>query len=247
MQDGRGSSRRARRTARPSAARRRPARARGRARRAGACRPRARAAASWRSRRGAPSRAAARCGRAGARRGDARELQRELDVAAHRQPREQRGFLEHERRCGWRRTSTVPDVGWSRPATRLSSVLLPQPDAPSRQTNSPGATSRRDAVERDAPRSAPCPNDLARRRRSRRPDAPPDPAGGAGSEVASHCSEWTMPFISRLTAGFAAVLEDLVQQLQVVDALEVADRLEKPSASAFAAPLLQRRRRSGRA
>ena len=45
-------------------------------------------------------------------------------------------------RCGSARTSTAPDVGWSRPATRLSSVLLPQPDAPSRQTNSPGATSR---------------------------------------------------------------------------------------------------------
>ena len=40
--------------------------------------------------------------------------------------------------------STVisPAVGRSRPAIRLSSVLLPQPEAPSRQTNSPGATSR---------------------------------------------------------------------------------------------------------
>ena len=38
-------------------------------------------------------------------------------------------------------TSTEPWVGESRPATMLSSVLLPQPDAPTRQTNSPGATS----------------------------------------------------------------------------------------------------------
>ena len=38
-------------------------------------------------------------------------------------------------------TETVPWVGESRPATMLSSVLLPQPDAPTRQTNSPGATS----------------------------------------------------------------------------------------------------------
>ncbi len=36
--------------------------------------------------------------------------------------------------------STVPALGRSRPATMLSSVLFPQPDAPSRQTNSPGAT-----------------------------------------------------------------------------------------------------------
>ena len=38
------------------------------------------------------------CGtRARARaRGDAGELQRDLDVAAHREPREERGFLEHE-------------------------------------------------------------------------------------------------------------------------------------------------------
>ncbi len=40
------------------------------------------------------------------------------------------------------RTLTVPDVGLSRPATMLSSVLFPHPDAPSKHTNSPGATSR---------------------------------------------------------------------------------------------------------
>ena len=70
----------------------------------------------------------------------------ELDVAARREPREQRGLLEHQRRCG-PRTSTRPDVGRSSPATRLSSVLLPQPDAPSRHTNSPG---RRRASRRRA-------------------------------------------------------------------------------------------------
>src|SRR2546422_2311914 len=31
----------------------------------------------------------------------------------------------------------APSVGWSRPATRLSSVLLPQPECPIRLTNSP--------------------------------------------------------------------------------------------------------------
>ena len=37
---------------------------------------------------------------------------------------------------------TSPAVGCSSPATRESKVDLPQPDAPMRQVNSPGATSR---------------------------------------------------------------------------------------------------------
>ena len=36
---------------------------------------------------------------------------------------------------------TSPEVGCSRPATSASKVDLPQPDAPIRQVNSPGATS----------------------------------------------------------------------------------------------------------
>ena len=39
-------------------------------------------------------------------------------------------------------TATVPAAGESSPASRLRSVLLPQPEAPTRQQNSPGATSR---------------------------------------------------------------------------------------------------------
>ncbi|MDQ1726005.1 MAG: sulfonate transport system ATP-binding protein [Frankiaceae bacterium] len=38
-------------------------------------------------------------------------------------------------------TVTVPEDGFSRPATMLSTVDLPQPDAPSRQTNCPAGTS----------------------------------------------------------------------------------------------------------
>src|ERR1700689_2824550 len=38
-------------------------------------------------------------------------------------------------------TDTCPAVGWSSPATSDSRVLLPQPDAPIRQVNSPGAIS----------------------------------------------------------------------------------------------------------
>ena len=39
-------------------------------------------------------------------------------------------------------TEIVPLAGRSRPAMRLSSVVLPQPDAPTRQRNSPARTSR---------------------------------------------------------------------------------------------------------
>ncbi len=38
--------------------------------------------------------------------------------------------------------TTVPEVGGEKPATALRSVDFPQPDGPSRHTNSPGATSR---------------------------------------------------------------------------------------------------------
>src|SRR5437868_3271317 len=40
------------------------------------------------------------------------------------------------------RTATVPSVGCSKPATMRNSVDFPQPDAPIRQTNCPGATAR---------------------------------------------------------------------------------------------------------
>ncbi len=36
----------------------------------------------------------------------------------------------------------VPEVGSSKPATMRSIVVLPQPDGPRKDTNSPGATSR---------------------------------------------------------------------------------------------------------
>src|ERR1017187_2730989 len=52
-----------------------------------------------------------------------------------------------------------PDVGWSRPATSDSRVLLPQPEAPIRQTNSPGATDR-DTRSRATKVDGPRPNVL---------------------------------------------------------------------------------------
>ena len=126
----------------------------------------------------------------------AAELQRELDVAAHREPREQRRFLEHRARCGWPVRPLAPTSACRDPATRLSSVLLPQPDAPSRHTNSPGATSRlTPSSATTAP--GPCPNTL-RTSWIATADATTDPAGGAGSEVASTARSGRMPFISLL-------------------------------------------------
>ena len=66
------------------------------------------------------------------------QLQREVDVAPHREPREQRRLLEHE--PGAAVNGGVARDGRSRPARMLSNVLLPQPDAPSMHTNSPVPT-----------------------------------------------------------------------------------------------------------
>src|SRR5471032_2013975 len=41
---------------------------------------------------------------------------------------------------GWPATATVPSLGPSRPATIISKVLLPQPDGPNSETNSPDFT-----------------------------------------------------------------------------------------------------------
>ena len=48
-------------------------------------------------------------------------------------------------------TSTSPAVGRSRPASRLSVVDFPLPDAPTRQTNSPGATTRSTSASTTGP------------------------------------------------------------------------------------------------
>ena len=92
----RGSSRRARRTARPSAARRRPGPAHAPARRAGACRPRARAVASWRrsSRCTDSSSCVARCRRSALR--TPPSFSGSSTFVCDRQPGEQRRLLEHQ-------------------------------------------------------------------------------------------------------------------------------------------------------
>ena len=93
--------------------------------------------------------------------GDAPQSQWELHVRRNREPREERRVLEEHGqrrpvRAGVRAgTSTVPAVGRSRPAIRLSRVVLPHPEAPTRQTNSPGATSSETSWRATTPDSGP--------------------------------------------------------------------------------------------
>src|SRR5437660_937382 len=79
-----------------------------------------------------------------------------------------------------------PRVGSSRPATRRSKVVLPEPDGPSRATSSPGAMSRLNASSARV-----SPNLLPRSRReiaaeypSRAPKESVSPAGGEPFAVA---------------------------------------------------------------
>ena len=69
-------------------------------------------------------------------------------------------LLEHHAAIGARlviatsSTLTRAEFGAMKPATTLSSVDFPQPDGPSRQTNSPGATSRLDVLHGHPARGA---------------------------------------------------------------------------------------------
>ena len=78
----------------------------------------------------------------------AHALEPERDVLRDRAPRIEAVGLEHHAAVGagpmtgsWS-ISTVPDVGMSSPAMMFSSVDFPQPEDPTRHTNSRSATSR---------------------------------------------------------------------------------------------------------
>ena len=75
---------------------------------------------------------------------------------------------------------TSPAVGCSSPATRESSVDLPQPEAPMRQVNSPGATSS-DTWSSAWTAEAPRPNTLDTPA-SRTDPLPPDGGCRAGDQ-----------------------------------------------------------------
>ena len=127
-------------------------------------------------------------------------------------------------------TATVPAAGLSSPASRLSSVLLPQPEAPTRQQNSPGATSSGDAVEGEGV-AAPGSEDLG--------DAVD--RDGPGTEGGSRGGTTMRPGFgegrSRGHLGLAGGLEDLVEEREVVDPVELRLLSSRPTVMASAAPL----------
>ena len=142
----RGSSRPARRTARPSAAMPGSPPAPGRWRPAAACRRTVAAAGARRSRpaRPAPAVSARPCPALGSV--DPVHLERQLDVRRDRAPLEQPGLLEREAvvlveaglPADLPLTRTVPGGRRDRDRrSRRSSVDLPQPDGPISETNSP--------------------------------------------------------------------------------------------------------------
>ena len=79
-------------------------------------------------------------------------LQAEGDVVAHAHMRIERVGLEHHRQAALgrrhvdhvagRRSGSVPPVTSSSPAIRRSSVVLPQPEGPTKTTNEPSSMSR---------------------------------------------------------------------------------------------------------
>ena len=86
------------------------------------------------------------------------QAKRQPDIVEDGRPRHQRRLLEDEAdlvlrggRCGSRRRgqSIVPEVGSPRPAMMRSAVDLPQPDGPSRLTNSPLADVERHVLQRE--------------------------------------------------------------------------------------------------
>ena len=120
-------------------------------------------------------------------------------------------------------TSTLPDVGVSSPATRLRIVDLPQPDAPTRQTNSPAPTSMSTSRARRR-RCAACRTSCAR---------------GAGR---SPCERRSLARSQRRRPRLVALGEHLVEQRQVVDArLGQVDRVEQADRDGVVGGSLQRR------
>ena len=123
-------------------------RARGRSGSAAACRPRARRAAVGEV--GKPDESELLVGdRASLGLGHLAHAGPELDVAAHRQPRVQVRLLEDDATVRCRAVDPVAaDEHLPRSSARgtrrsaCSSVVLPQPDGPTTQTNSPGSTVR---------------------------------------------------------------------------------------------------------
>ena len=132
------------------------------------------------------------------------------------------------------RRSIVPAEGVSRPAMRLSRVLLPQPDAPTRQSSSPACDLEGDPVE-----------GVHRRRRPGRTPSTGRGTCSAGQGRRRHGRGRRRRSSETLDLVVAAVGEDLVEEREVVDAVEV-DGLEEADVLRVLGRLAPATRRSGR-
>ena len=90
---------------------------------------------------------------------DLPHFQSEADIFGDRHVREQRIGLENDPKAALARRDSAqlttiqrdrpPEVVSSKPAIICSVVVLPQPDGPSSETNSPRSTRKREAIDRD--------------------------------------------------------------------------------------------------
>ena len=135
-------------------------------------------------------------------------------------------------------SSTSPVVGSSSPATRLSSVDLPHPDAPSRQTNSPGWTCR--SMSRSAvTASGPVPKVLP----TSRSISAGAGAAGVGASTVEVIRVTPVPCRGRRRRPPAGLLrEHVVQRGHVDEPLEVRLLVRDPGGDAVLGELRERRR-----
>ena len=118
-------------------------------------------------------------------------------------------------------------------------MLLPHPDAPTRHTNSPGATSSDSAIE-GGDRAGPCPYTFVTSR-SVTLSAPIASEGGPGTVSVDRVSSRQPSPGSQLDDLVATGgREHLVQQRQVVDAVEI-DVVEQPDLDRVVLRLGERR------
>ena len=166
-------------------------------------------------------------------RADAAQPQRQLDVGRRPSATGRVPTPGTSARGAGRTSRPIPPSAESSPATIESSVLLPQPEAPTRQTNSPPADGRVESLSRADDRAAVDLRHLVEDHR--RLDSTSARTVGARSTVI------VPPGSSVMAAGppGSPGLEDLVEQLEVVDALEVVDLVQQAHLGRVLGPVIR--------
>ena len=169
------------------------------------------------------------------------EPQRQLDVAPRRSSQGS-SAASWNMNAGRARADRArsPVLGASSPATRLSSVVLPQPDAPSRQTNSPGCDLQVDAAQRGHGVRAAAEGlaDPAQRRARARPVRLASVRSTV--EVIVVIPALSSPAAS--TVGLPAAVQHVVQRRHVDEPGQVGLLLGDPGGDAVLGQLRERRR-----